>query len=67
MLWDKPDTVDRRRGHNRTLNEPGTFWEYNDVRVNLSALALLRVWQQPLPDVLKEKLMDPVKASNTWQ
>jgi len=40
-LWDKPDVADRRRGYDRTLQEPGTFWEYNDVRVNRTALALL--------------------------
>lgn len=66
-LWDKPDTVDRRKDKNRTVNAPGTFWEYNDVRVNLAALAMLRVWEKPLPDVLKERLMDPINASDTWQ
>jgi CubicO group peptidase (beta-lactamase class C family) len=66
-LWDKPDTVDRRKGKDRTVNTPGTFWEYNDVRVNLAALAMLRVWEKPLPHVLKERLMDPINASNTWQ
>lgn len=65
-LWDKPDTVDRRRGKDRTVNEPGTFWEYNDVRVNLASLTLLRVWEKPLPEVLKERLMDSIQASNTW-
>lgn len=64
-LWDKPDVADRRRGYFRTLEQPGTFWEYNDVRVNRLALSLLRVWQRPLPDVLREHLMDPIGASRT--
>lgn len=65
-LWDKPDVADRRRGRARTLNTPGTFWEYNDVRVNRTALALLRVWQRPLPEVLREFVMTPIGASDTW-
>jgi CubicO group peptidase (beta-lactamase class C family) len=65
-LWGKPDVADRRAGYDRQLQAPGSFWEYNDVRVNRLALALLRVWQRPLPEVLKEYLMDPIGASDTW-
>ena len=66
MLWGKPDIADRRRGYGRNLHEPGTFWEYNDVRVNRLALSLLRVWNQPLPQVLQEQIMDPIGASHSW-
>lgn len=66
-LWGKPDVADRRRGRDRPLQQPGTFWEYNDVRVNLLAFALLQVWHRPLPEVLKQYMMDPIGASNTWQ
>lgn len=52
---------------NRKLQEPGTVYEYNDVRVNLLAYSLLQVWRKPLPIVLKEKLMDPIGASTTWR
>jgi CubicO group peptidase (beta-lactamase class C family) len=52
---------------NRKLNEPGTFYKYNDVRVNLMAYSLLQVWRKPLPMVLKEKIMDPIGASDTWR
>ena len=77
-LWGKPDTLDRGRilgsdgeaapksGH-RELKEPGSFFEYNDVRVNRTALALLRVWRRPLPLVLKERIMDPIGASSFWE
>lgn len=51
----------------RELNEPGTVFEYNDVRVNVLAYALLQVWRKPLPQVLKEKIMDPIGASTTWR
>jgi CubicO group peptidase (beta-lactamase class C family) len=77
-LWGKPDLVDRhrsvggrpatgRKGTHRELREPGTFWEYNDVRVNRLALALLRVWRWPLPEVFRELVMDPIGASPTWE
>jgi CubicO group peptidase (beta-lactamase class C family) len=62
-LWDKPDVADRRTGYDRALREPGTHWEYNDVRVNRLALALLRLFQRPLPEVLHEGVMGPIGAS----
>jgi CubicO group peptidase (beta-lactamase class C family) len=52
---------------NRSLVEPGTIYEYNDVRVNLLAYSLLNVWRKPLPMVLKENIMDPIGASTTWR
>jgi Beta-lactamase class C and other penicillin binding proteins len=73
-LFDICDWADRpsREGgiddwKNRKLNEPGTFFKYNDVRVNLLAYSLLQVWRKPLPVVLKEKIMDPIGASTTWR
>jgi CubicO group peptidase (beta-lactamase class C family) len=66
-LWDKPDSADRRAGYDRALKAPGTFWEYNDVRVNRTALALLRVWREPLPAVLRREVMDPIGATRTWE
>ena len=51
----------------RELQEPGEYWEYNDVRINRFSLSLLEVWQKPLPRVLKDEIMDRIGASNTWQ
>jgi len=51
----------------REFQEPGTLFEYNDVRVNLLSYSLLQVWRRSLPDVLKEKIMDPIGASTTWR
>ncbi|RLD20904.1 MAG: serine hydrolase, partial [Bacteroidetes bacterium] len=51
----------------RELQEPGTVFEYNDVRVNVLAYALLQVWRKPLPVVLKEYVMHPIGASTTWR
>ena len=66
-LHGKPDVADRRRGRDRELQPPGTFWEYNDVRVNRFALSLLHVWKRPLPQVLKSEIMDPIGASDSWE
>jgi len=71
-LWGKPDWADRPQGDivqykDRKRNEPGTVWKYNDVRVNALSLAALMVWRKPLPEVLKENIMDPIGASNTWR
>jgi CubicO group peptidase (beta-lactamase class C family) len=51
----------------RALQAPGTYFEYNDVRINRLALSLLRVWQKPLPTVLKQEVMDPIGASDSWK
>jgi len=52
---------------NRALKEPGTHMEYNDVRVNVLAYSALHVWRKPLPQVLKEEVMDKIGASTTWR
>ena len=58
-LFDVCDWADRppKEGSlddwkNRKLLKPGSQFEYNDVRVNLLAYALLQVWRKPLPVVL---------------
>jgi len=66
-LWGKPDTADRREGRDRTLQDPGTFWEYNDVRVNRAALSAARVWGESLPEVLDREFMTPIGASRSWR
>ncbi len=67
VLWDKPDTADRREGRGRQLQPPGSFWEHNDVRVNRAALSALRVWGIALPDVLDRELMSRIGASRSWR
>lgn len=78
-LWGKPDQIDRHRstgrtagtsgpkGSHRALQAPGAFWEYNDVRVNVLAYALTRVFGRPLPEVLDERIMRPIGASRAWE
>ena len=71
-LWGKPDWADRPSDKadewlTRQRFKAGTVYKYNDTRVNVLALATLNLWRRPLPQVLKEKIMDPIGASNTWR
>lgn len=51
----------------REQMKPGTFYEYNDVRINRFSLSLLRTFNKSVPDVFREQVMDPIGASNTWR
>ena len=51
----------------RQIMDPGTHYEYNDVRINRLALSLARVFGKSLPEVLKENIMDPIGASKEWK
>ena len=79
-LWGKPDVADHNRvvggqavadkagkGEARALAQPGDHFEYNDVRVNLLAACLTHRFDRPLPDVLKQRVMDPIGASPDWE
>ena len=71
-LWGKPDWADRPDDDpstwtTRARRTPGTVYEYNDTRVNLLALLTTSVWREPLPQILKERVMDPIGASPTWR
>ncbi|MFO1027036.1 MAG: serine hydrolase [Acetobacteraceae bacterium] len=75
-LFGKSDVIDRGRnlavegkgakGSARPLHPPGTYYEYNDVRVNRLALCLLRRFRRPLPEVFAERIMQPIGASQDW-
>lgn len=77
-LFGKSDQVDHfrqigpgadnsRKGEPRERRAPGTYYEYNDVRVNLLAYCLLRLFGRALPEVLRERVMDPIGASDRWE
>lgn len=75
-LFGKSDAIDRgrnlgvegqgRKGQ-RALEPAGTHWEYNDVRVNRLSLSLLRVFQRPLPEVFRDRILGPIGGSSDWR
>jgi CubicO group peptidase (beta-lactamase class C family) len=67
VIWDKHYQAGSDDTTVRDLEEPGTYFEYNDARVNRLALSLLHVWRNPLPQVLKDLVMDPIDASPKWR
>jgi len=80
-LFGKEDRIDRyrslatefagkaapKKGDPRPLQAPGSYWEYNDVRVNALSLALLRRFGRALPEVFAERIMNPIGASPDWR
>jgi CubicO group peptidase (beta-lactamase class C family) len=75
-----PDTVDRyrhvsheprppagRKGDARPLQAPGTYWEYNDVRINQLSLALLHLFGAPLPQVFRDTILRPIGAGDGFR
>ncbi len=77
--FDIPDQVDHfrslafapvttgKKGSRRELNKPGTYWEYNDVRINQLSLALLHLFKEPLPKVFDRQIAKPCGLSNDWR
>ena len=65
---DRPDiskSIDEWRSEPQ--KESGTYYKYNDVRVNVLSYSLLQVFRESLPKVLKKTIMDPIDASDTWR
>jgi CubicO group peptidase (beta-lactamase class C family) len=75
-----PDTVDRYRsvshdpspvagvkGDARPLQAPGSYWEYNDVRINQLSLALLHLWGRPLSEVFAKQILKPIGGGNGFR
>ncbi len=78
--WGVPDQVDHFRklqfqptppagekGELRKLQQPGSYWEYNDVRINQLSFALLHLFGQALPEVFREAITAPIGASTDWR
>ena len=72
-MWGKQDNFIGKEAFGqgemkpREQMRPGTHYEYNDVRINRFALSLLRTFKKPVPEVFRERIMDPIGASNTWR
>ena len=75
-----PDTVEHNRrvshdpkppqgakGEARVLQRPGSYWEYNDVRINQLSLALLHLFRRPLPEVFEETVLRPLGGGRDFR
>jgi CubicO group peptidase (beta-lactamase class C family) len=62
-----PKPVIGKKGERRPLREPGTYWEYNDVRINQLSLALLHLFRRPLPEVFMESVLGPIGGSRDFR
>ena len=73
LCFGMPDQVEHNRkvahdpkppqgakGEARVLQQPGTYWEYNDVRINQLSLALLHLFRRPLPEVFRAEVLAKV-------
>lgn len=74
-LWGIPDSVDWHRavpkradappkGSYRALQAPGAHWEFNDVRVNVLALALTKLYGRSLDAVFRERILAPIGSEH---
>ena len=68
-LWGLPWWADPQGGQHAgaRLSAAGTTWAYNDVRINLLALALTDLFKAPLSQVFGERVMALIDGSVTWQ
>lgn len=62
-----PKPPQGRKGEQRVLQIPGTWWEYNDVRINQLSLALLHLFRRPLPQVFAEAILKPLGAGRDFR
>jgi CubicO group peptidase (beta-lactamase class C family) len=68
-LWGKPTSADAqsfREGTEVHGTPPGLGWAYNDVRMNLLTYALTLLLGRPLPEVLRERFMEPLRSTDRW-
>src|SRR5512134_1581695 len=62
-----PKPPEGRKGELRPLREPGSYWEYNDVRINQLSLALLHLFRRPLPEVFLESVLQPIGGGRDFR
>lgn len=56
-----------KKGELRALQIPGSYWEYNDVRINQLSLALMHLFRRPLPEVFLESVLQPIQGGRDFR
>ncbi len=67
FLTYQPGMADGIKGDARPLGQPGSRFEYNDVRINQLSLALLHLFKRPLPEVFEEYFRKPLGCQDSFQ
>jgi CubicO group peptidase (beta-lactamase class C family) len=62
-----PKPPQGKKGERRELREPGTYWEYNDVRINQLSLALLHLFKRPLGEVFRDEVLAPLGGGQDFK
>jgi CubicO group peptidase (beta-lactamase class C family) len=55
-----------RQGPDAPRERPGARFAYNDIRTNLLAVCLTRLFGRSVQEVLRERIMDPIGAGDGW-
>jgi CubicO group peptidase (beta-lactamase class C family) len=61
-----PKPILGNKGDPRELQKPGTYWEYNDVRINQLSLALLHIFGSELSEVFKHYFLEPLGCGENF-
>jgi CubicO group peptidase (beta-lactamase class C family) len=67
IVQHDPKPPEGKKGERRRLREPGTYWEYNDVRINQLSLALLHIFKRPLPELFLENVLQPIGGGRDFR
>ena len=62
-----PKPPEGEKGQLRPLRAPGSYWEYNDVRINQFSLALLHLFGRPLPEVFLDSVLRPIGGGRDFR
>jgi CubicO group peptidase (beta-lactamase class C family) len=62
-----PKPPQGKKGDPRPLQRPGSYWEYNDVRINQLSLALLHLFGRPLPELFEEAVLRPLGGGRDFR
>lgn len=62
-----PNPPAGKKGELRPLQAPGVYWEYNDVRINQFALALLHLFKRSLPEIFLEHVLQPLGGGRDFR
>ena len=61
-----PKPITGKKGELRPLQTPGTYWEYNDVRINQLSMALLYLYKNSIPDLFRLYFLDPLGCTDDF-